>query len=109
MMTAPAENEPRRLPHQPAGEVAACNTWLARRLMLRTRMRGPGGCYNVGNVLALGAGLTAQLVAVSQARGEAPVAALEAVRAYRFGSPGATALTAAIVIFFVSGEAYHRA
>ena len=34
---------------------------------------------------------------------------LAAVRQYLVGSPGATALTVAIAIFFVSGEMYHRA
>lgn len=29
--------------------------------------------------------------------------------AYLFGSPGATALTAAMIVFFISGETYHRA
>jgi hypothetical protein len=34
---------------------------------------------------------------------------LEAVQGYFVGSPGATALTLAIAVFFVSGEMYHRA
>lgn len=69
------------------------------------RLRGPGGCYNLGNALALTAGLAAQ-VAGSAGAGQGVLAA---VQAYFVGSPGASALTVAILIFFWSGEMYHRA
>jgi hypothetical protein len=72
---------------------------------LRARLRGPGGCYNVGNALALGAGVGVQ-VAAATGSGEG---ALAAARHALFGSPGATALTLAILIFIVAGECYHRA
>jgi hypothetical protein len=75
---------------------------------LAARMKGPGGYYNIGNALALTTGLAVQIAAVSGA-GHERGAVLEAVRQYLFGSPGATALTVAIGIFFVSGEMYHRA
>ena len=75
---------------------------------LRARLRGPGGYYNIGNALALTTGLGVQVAAVSGG-GRGPEAVLEAARAYLVGSPGATALTLAIAIFFVSGEMYHRA
>ena len=74
--------------------------------LLGGRLAGPGGLYNLGNALALGAGLAVQASAVETDR---PGALLEAVRLYFVGSPGATALTAAILVFFVSGEAYCRA
>jgi hypothetical protein len=75
---------------------------------LIARMKGPGGYYNIGNVLALTTGLGVQIAAVSGG-GQESGAILEAARQYFVGSPGATALTAAIAIFFVSGEMYHRA
>ena len=75
---------------------------------LVARMKGPGGYYNIGNALALTTGLGVQIAAVSGG-GQEPGAILEAARQYFVGSPGATALTVAIVIFFVSGEMYHRA
>lgn len=71
---------------------------------LLQRMRGPGGLYNVGNAIALSASLTMQVAGSAGSEG-----ALQAVRAYLIGSPGATALSLAILIFFASGEAYFRA
>jgi len=76
---------------------------------LVARMKGPGGYYNIGNALALTTGLGVQIAAVSGGEGQEPGAILEAARQYLVGSPGATALTVAIVTFFVSGEMYHRA
>ncbi len=73
------------------------------------RMRGPGGYYNVGNALALGTGLGVQIAATVGGGQKGAVSILDAVRTYLVGSPGATALTAAILIFMVSGEMYHRA
>lgn len=76
---------------------------------LRARMKGPGGYYNIGNLIALGAGLGVQIATVS-GRGQAgPGAILEAIRTYFVGSPGTATLTLAMLIFFVSGELYHRA
>lgn len=73
---------------------------------LRTRMQGPGGYYNLGNALGLAAGMAFQVIA---ARGDAGASMSEAVREYLIGSPGATALSLAMIMFFVSGEMYHRA
>lgn len=70
------------------------------------RMRGPGGLYNAGNAIALAVGLGAQLLAATGDGGEGN--ALAVVRDYLVGSPGATALSLAVAIFFVSGEMYHR-
>jgi hypothetical protein len=73
------------------------------------RLKGPGGYYNIGNVVALTTGLGVQIAAASGGGGDDRPAILEAVRQYFVGSPGATTLTVAISIFFVSGEMYHRA
>lgn len=76
---------------------------------LAARARGPGGYYNIGNVLALGTALGVQVVtALTDAHGGSGEI-LPTIRAYLFGSPGATALTISILIFFASGEMYHRA
>jgi hypothetical protein len=76
---------------------------------LVARLRGPGGYYNIGNAVALTTGLGVQIAAASGGGRDEPRAVLEAVRQYFIGSPGATALTLAIAIFFASGEMYHRA
>jgi hypothetical protein len=73
---------------------------------IRSRLRGPGGFYNLGNALALAAGLAVQ---VAGAAGAGDASVLAAVRQYLVGSPAASALTLAILVFFVSGEFYHRA
>ena len=72
--------------------------------VIRARLTGPGGLYNFGNIIALASGLTLQLMSAHQA-----VTVYDAVRAYLIGSPGATWLTVAILVFFMSGEVYHRA
>jgi hypothetical protein len=73
---------------------------------LRMRLQGPGGYYNLGNALGLAAGIGFQFVA---ARSDADATLAGVVREYLVGSPGATALTIAMVMFFISGEMYHRA
>jgi hypothetical protein len=73
---------------------------------LTTRMQGPGGYYNIGNALGLSAGIAVQFFA---ARAEADASLVDVVREYLVGSPGATALSIAMIMFFVSGEMYHRA
>lgn len=70
----------------------------------KARLRGPGGMYNLGNAIALAAGLGLQLAAIQPGTGIGA-----AIYAYFFGSPGATWLSIAILIFLVSGEVYHRA
>ncbi|WP_299676105.1 hypothetical protein [uncultured Roseobacter sp.] len=69
----------------------------------RVRSPGPGVLYNIGNVLALCAGVIMQWV---QMRGEAGVGA--AVVAYFAGSPGALWLTGSMVLFILAGGLYHR-
>jgi hypothetical protein len=71
---------------------------------LSGRMRGPGGLYNLGNLLGLASGL-ALAVAGASGLGDG----LEAAGDYLAGSASALAITVAMVIFLASGEAYHRA
>ncbi len=64
------------------------------------RLQGPGGLYNIGNVLGLAVGLGLQIRAGTGAAGVAD---------FFVGSGSAVCLTLANLIFFVSGESYHRA
>lgn len=73
------------------------------------RMRGPGGCYNVGNVFALVAGLVIQMISVPDAAAGGAAGLFEVAGHYLFGSPGSTTLSIAILIFMIAGELYHRA
>lgn len=67
---------------------------------LRQRLQGPGGWYNLGNAIGLGVGLGLQIGAVGASQG---------VAGYLAGNAPAIALTVATLIFFYSGEVYHRA
>lgn len=73
---------------------------------LAARLRGPGGVYNLGNVIGLSTGIALQFAA-ALGQGEADTVAV--LQSYFFGSPGASWLTLAIAIFLISGEVYHRA
>jgi hypothetical protein len=98
-----------RLSHHPhargastASPVAHASLWHA----LRQRMSGPGGYYNLGNALGLATGLALQVASVQEGSlGATASAAFD----YLAGSPSAVALTVAMLIFFWSGEVYHRA
>lgn len=69
------------------------------------RMRGPGGYYNIGNVLALVTGLGLQVAhGVGSGQG-----ALDILVGFVAGSPAAVSFTIASGIFIFSGEMYHRA
>lgn len=70
---------------------------------LKQRLKGPGGFYNMGNALGLGLGIVLQLKSGGDATGWAAVAA------FFVGSPTAICLTIGNLIFFWSGEMYHRA
>jgi hypothetical protein len=70
------------------------------------RLRGPGGYYNVGNVIGLSVSLGLQLVSVPE--GSVRTIA-DILYGYLVGSPSAGAFTASMVVFVVSGEMYHRA
>jgi hypothetical protein len=68
---------------------------------LRLRLTGPGGLYNLGNAFGLLTGLALYLAASSGGNGP--------WWDYFVGSPAALALTVSMVVFYVSGEAYHQA
>ncbi len=70
------------------------------------RLHGPGGYYNIGNLLGLSVAVGTQLV-----MGMTGNATTLGTRLYGYfsGSPSALALTIATTVFLVSGEAYHRA
>jgi len=83
------------------------DTW---KLMtgVAARMRGPGGYYNLGNLI----GLTTGIAQVVMSRGAVPGgtgALVLGLRDHFLGSPTATALSLAMVIFFISGEVYYHA
>lgn len=71
--------------------------------MLAERLRGPGGLYNLGNFLGLSAGIAVQMAHSTD------VEAARALADYLAGDMSALMLTLATLVFFVSGEAYHRA
>lgn len=74
---------------------------------LVARLSGPGGLYNTGNVLGFSMGIALQMHIAwggGEERGLFDIAG-----AYLAGNWSATALTAATVVFFWSGEEYHRA
>lgn len=75
---------------------------------LGQRLRGPGGLYNLGNAIGFFGGMAASLVNIP-AEDFGMSAALAAGTDFVVGSPPATALTLATLIFFWSGEEYHRA
>jgi hypothetical protein len=76
---------------------------------LADRLRGPGGVYNLGNTLGLAGGLWLAVGASAAAHGPSLDGAAQAIAGYLAGSGSAAALTAATLIFFWSGEVYHRA
>jgi len=70
-----------------------------------SRFRGPGGYYNVGNLIGLFSGLALQFATAATSG----LSGTDAVAAYLVGSPATVALTAATIIFLASGEMYYRA
>jgi hypothetical protein len=82
---------------------AAAAGWRLRREML-DRMRGPGGHYNIGNLIGIATGVAVQL-----AQAPAEMSAAGAVGNYLAGDFSGAMLTVATLIFMASGEAYHRA
>lgn len=73
------------------------------------RISGPGGLYNLGNGLGLAGGLVLHVAAATGVAGAGLGHGASAVVDYFIGSLGATAITLAMLIFFWSGERYHRA
>jgi hypothetical protein len=71
------------------------------------RLQGPGGYYNIGNVLGLVGSVATQLaIGATAGTGQS---GLDILIGYFAGSPASVALTGATMIFLVSGEMYHRA
>jgi hypothetical protein len=70
-----------------------------------SRFRGPGGYYNIGNLIGLLTGLALQVTTAATSG----LAGSDVAVAYFVGSPTTLALTAATIIFLISGEMYHRA
>ena len=70
-----------------------------------SRFRGPGGYYNIGNLIGLFTGLALQLTDAATWG----LAGTDVVVAYFVGGPATLALTIATIIFVISGEMYHRA
>ncbi|QPC92002.1 hypothetical protein [Mesorhizobium sp. INR15] len=76
---------------------------------LTERMSGPGGAYNIGNLIGLCQGIGAQLL-VSRDPNQLPWAdAPSVIGHYLTGNFAAVAMTTATAIFFASGEVYHHA
>jgi len=73
---------------------------------IRSRIASPGGYYNLGNALGLVMGITVQIVAAKRGSNLNGGALLYD---YFAGSGAALALTLTTLVFFCSGEVYHRA
>jgi len=77
---------------------------------LGRRLAGPGGFYNVGNALGLLGGIALHVVALGAVAGHVDLrVGAAAALDYLAGSASAAAITLAMLVFFWSGEAYHRA
>ncbi len=73
------------------------------------RMRGPGGLYNMGNLLGLVAAVLVQSILALREEMSGADSLANALITQFSGSPSAVALTIAMLVFFWSGEAYHQA
>lgn len=89
-----------------AVRIAAPRPISPARSGLGARLRGPGGLYNIGNVLGLASGI---MFAVFTASSEKSEAWFRAVMAHLAGNPGNASLTISMMLFIWSGELYHRA
>ena len=78
----------------------------AIRQSLCRRLRGPGGLYNLGNLIGF---LSGAVIAVQDAGASGRELSARLFLNYLAGSEAALMLTAATVVFFFSGEVYHRA
>ncbi len=81
---------------------------LRWRAEVLSRLKGPGGLYNLGNALGFGAGLFVTFLVATESTDSFSNVLSIGMR-YVAGSPAAVALALATAIFFWSGEAYHRA
>jgi hypothetical protein len=73
------------------------------------RIKGPGGYYNIGNLLGLVSGVAVQWMQAAAHGSNDQTSVVHAIVAQHVGSLSAVALSLAMVVFFLSGEAYHRA
>ena len=74
------------------------------RAEILARVQGPGGYYNLGNVIGIATGVALQLAAAPSSTGAA-----SSVADYFAGDLSGIMLTIATLVFMASGEAYHRA
>lgn len=76
---------------------------------ISARLKGPGGYYNLGNLLGLVAGTAVQIIQASAHAQMSLSLSAHATLIQFVGSPSAVALSVAMLVFFWSGEIYHRA
>jgi hypothetical protein len=103
---SPARAAPSRavVPHAPAFP------WPVRAWQfVRRRLAGPGGLYNFGNAIGLLGGIALQIAAAGAVAGLDLRTGTAAAIDYFAGSASAVAITVAMLVFFWSGEVYHRA
>lgn len=74
-----------------------------------SRLSGPGGYYNLGNLVGLLSGTAMQLLQVSPEDPGGHASPVRAVIDQFVGTPSAVALSIAMLVFFWGGEVYHRA
>lgn len=74
-----------------------------------SRLSGPGGYYNLGNLVGLLSGTAVQMLQVSQRGPGRPSSPVQAVVDQFLGTPSAVALSVAMLVFVWGGEVYHRA
>jgi hypothetical protein len=107
MQLSDADDHRRQAPSMPGS--SALRQPSAWQSGLRERLAGRGGLYNVGNALGLAGGLAIAVAGAGGTGGPTLESGLDAVLDYLAGSASSVAITLAMVIFFVGGEAYHRA
>ena len=88
-----------------ARAAAGAGAWAG----VRPRLAGPGGYYNVGNALGLVGGLALAVVQASGAEGPTLGSGARVAYDHLAGSASALSVTAAMLVFFWSGEVYLRA
>ncbi|HQZ11734.1 MAG TPA: hypothetical protein PK286_02515 [Devosia sp.] len=95
------------MPLEVSRSVRSGHPFHSFRHAVASRLAGPGGFYNIGNALGLVMGVALQTrLASGGAEGRG---LLDAAASYFAGNWSATALTTATIVFFWSGEEYHRA
>ncbi|TPJ44245.1 hypothetical protein FJ434_07090 [Mesorhizobium sp. B2-5-13] len=75
---------------------------------LRARVKGPGGYYNSGNALGIVVGVAIQIATVPVGLHEGSAVTTAVMNCFA-GSHGSVSLALATLVFFLGGEAYHRA